>query len=77
VNHSSTSHGYRSRFTKQLFDTAEQARAFDRAYAADALGALSQPEIDEAFSYGSARIDDLLRFIIDEMPYASAVEKAP
>ena len=63
-----TTVAYRSTFEPaKLFESVEEARAFDRGYAVSALGAATELDFARALREGDEKLHALVGFLLEEM----------
>lgn len=67
IRHESV-YAWRAYFDRtRLFETPEEARAFDRGFAVEAIGILGFDGLRVAFSNGDRKVAAMLRFLAEEI----------
>jgi hypothetical protein len=78
MNYYNPTYGYRSKFVpKSLFDSADDARAHDRGWAAEKLGRMSTILISDALVDGDREVAELMQFLVEEIKSVPIPVDAP
>jgi hypothetical protein len=77
TNYYYSSSAYRSKFDPlKFFATADEAKAFDRGWAAQFIASRTYDDMTKALKDGDAGFKAVLEWLVDELPEPAPVEGA-